>query len=196
MRLVNLAQLNDCIAQRWSPTIGDPTVMGWVTVAAYVLTGYLCMTAARRAPPGDARFWMVLSVVLFCLALNKQLDLQSALTATGRCLARMQGWYENKRTVQLAFMLGLLATGLAIILVAVFRLRHALGRVGFALLGTGLVVTFVLVRAVGFLHIDRLMGATLAGARLNWILELTGLALILGNALWTGRRRACAAADP
>ncbi len=190
MGMMNLTQLSDCIAQHWSPTIGDPTVMGWVTVAAYAVTGYLCMTAGRRAPPGDARFWMVLSVVLFCLAANKQLDLQSALTAAGRCLARMQGWYEHRRVVQVAFILGLLATSLTIMLVALLSLRHALGRIGLALLGFGLVLTFVSVRAVGFHHVDRLIGASIAGARLNWILELSGLCLILVNALSARANRA------
>jgi len=31
------------------------------------------------------------------LAVNKQLDLQSFLTALGRCDARLQGWYETRR---------------------------------------------------------------------------------------------------
>lgn len=181
-----LAQLHDCIAQQWSPTIGDPTVMGWITVAAYALAGYLCLSAARRTP--DSRFWLFLSLVLFCLAVNKQLDLQSALTAAGRCTARMQGWYQNRHAVQLVFILGLLATSVTIMLAAVIRLRHALGRIGLALAGFGLVLTYVAVRAVGFHHVDRLIGLSIGGARLNWILELSGLCLILANALWIRRR--------
>lgn len=185
--MMNLSQLNDCIAQQWSPTIGDPTVMGWITVAAYAVTGWFCLCAAR-AGPQDARFWVLLSLALFGLALNKQLDLQSALTAAGRCMARMQGWYEYRHAVQLAFILGLLASSLTVMLVIFISLRQALGRIGLALLGTGLLVTFIAVRAAGFHHIDRLIGVTVAGARVNWILELSGLALILGNALWTSRR--------
>lgn len=186
--MITLAQLNDCIGQQWSPTIGDPTAMGWITVAAYAVTGYLCLTAARRAPKADAGFWMLLSLVLLGLAVNKQLDLQSALTAAGRCMARMQGWYDNRWTVQVLFILGLLATSLTIMLVAVISLRHALGRIGLALLGFGLVLTYVAIRAVGFHHVDRLIGLSIAGARLNWILELSGICLIFINALAARRR--------
>lgn len=194
MGMLNLAELGDCIAQRWSLTIGDPTALGWATVAAYAVAGLVCMSAARRTSGREARFWVLLSLALLGLALNKQLDLQSALSAAGRCMARMQGWYENKRIVQLAFLLGLLATSLAIMLLAVLSLRHILGRIGPALLGAGLVLAFVAIRAAEFQHIDRLVGTPMAGARLSWILELSGLALILTNALSARRSRARASA--
>jgi len=35
------------------------------------------------------------------LGINKQLDLQTALTEAGRVLARYQGWYEQRQFVQL-----------------------------------------------------------------------------------------------
>ncbi|MDB5657901.1 MAG: isopropylmalate isomerase large subunit [Cypionkella sp.] len=37
---------------------------------------------------------------MLILAVNKQLDLQSALAATGRCIAQFQGWYRARRDVQ------------------------------------------------------------------------------------------------
>src|SRR5882672_1117833 len=36
----------------WSPGIGDPTVMGWLTVAAYFAASWLCVRAFRRAHGG------------------------------------------------------------------------------------------------------------------------------------------------
>ena len=32
----------------WKPGIGDPNVMGWITLAAYVVAGALCIRAAAK----------------------------------------------------------------------------------------------------------------------------------------------------
>ncbi|MGP6089116.1 isopropylmalate isomerase [Antarctobacter jejuensis] len=181
METINLAEVMACVGLRWSPQIGDPSVMGWATVVAYGTASGLCLWAAilRRT---DRRFWLVMSLILAFLCVNKQLDLQSALTATGRCIAQMQGWYENRRTVQMAFIAGLVLIGLSTFLLAAIRLAPALHRVGIALLGFGVLIVFVAVRAVGMHHVDQIINLRLGGARMNWILELSGIILIILNA--------------
>ncbi len=94
----------------WSPKIGDPTVMGWVTVAAYFLAAWLSYRAYRAAHedvephPGVRRLWALLTGALVLLGINKQLDLQTAFTETGRWLAHSQGWYDDRRPVQAVFI--------------------------------------------------------------------------------------------
>ena len=96
----------------WRPGIGDPTVMGWVTVLAYFVVAFLCGRCAVRAKNQAGRtemiFWGVLVVTMVLLGFNKQLDLQTFLTLTVRKVAIAQGWYDNRRVVQLAFV-GLVA---------------------------------------------------------------------------------------
>jgi hypothetical protein len=49
------------------------------------------------------------------LGINKQLDLQTALTEFGRVLADNQGWYDKRQVVQVWFIwrgLGLYVDGL------------------------------------------------------------------------------------
>ena len=45
----------------WSPGIGDPNVMGWVTVVAYAAAGWQCVTLGRKKIPGmpedEKRVW-------------------------------------------------------------------------------------------------------------------------------------------
>ena len=73
---------------RWRPGIGDPTFLGWVTVAAYFAAALACGRAwrlDRRARLAGDRsssptFWLILSLLLAFLGINKQLDLQSLLT--------------------------------------------------------------------------------------------------------------------
>ncbi len=47
---VSLNALNQYTFDRWHPMIGDPNIMGWVTVLCYVTTFILCF--ANLTPPG------------------------------------------------------------------------------------------------------------------------------------------------
>ena len=190
----------DCALARWSPEIGDPTVMGWITVAAYAVAAALAAATALAGRFPEARrrvergFWIAMAVGLAALAVNKQFDLQSALTAVGRCVAQLDGWYARRRAVQMVFI-ALLAGGVVLIaLVGLVLLRHSLARLWLALLGAATLAGFVLIRAVGFHHMDAVIGLQVAGWRLNWVFELGGIALVCLGALWaiaagSGRRR-------
>ena len=162
--------------------------MGWVTVAAYAAAAALAGIVAARGRTRAGAFWSVLAVLLALFAVNKQLDLQSALTAIGRCLAKAQGWYENRRVVQAAFIAVLALAGLGFLAVMLRALRGRLAENGLAAAGTAFLVTFVLVRAVGFHHVDAMLRMPVAGLRMNWILELGGIALIAANAAALLRR--------
>ena len=173
-----------CFQNSWSPTIGDPTVMGWVTVAAYAFAAFLTARLAFGVAGRPERFfWLMLFVVLMFLTINKQLDLQSALTALARCMAKVQGWYEARRGVQTGFILALLgASAVFLLILAVGMWRH-LRRTWMAVLGLVFLTGFVAIRAVGFHHFDVLIKSDVAGIRINWLLELGGIALILANAV-------------
>jgi len=210
---------------RWHPGIGDPSVVGWLTVVAYVVAALLALRAARlhragshrddpprdrahAAEPGQAhnlqalveqarhssrpvtfthqewllvRFWALVFVVMLALGLNKQLDLQTFFTEVLRDLSHAQGWWEARRPFQVAFigLIALCGGGVTIVLALV--MRQVLHRVVGALFGLGALVTFVIVRAASFHHVDVLLGR--GRVRLNWVLELGGIALIVISAL-------------
>lgn len=181
----------ECAALRWRPGVGDPTVMGWATVALYLGAAALAGLVIARSggfPPETRRrerlFWVAMLALLLVLGVNKQLDLQSALTAVGRCVAQLDGWYAERRATQARFILALLAAALAGAVAMALLLRGALWRQGPALLGMALLLGFVLARAVGFHHVDALISARVGGWRLNWILEIGGVALVCFGALW------------
>ncbi|TJZ87712.1 hypothetical protein FA740_00605 [Paracoccus hibiscisoli] len=182
-------ELQECVAGRWSPQIGDPDVTGWLTVLAYVLTAILSIAVWRRLAGRAGRvFWAVLVVVLAFLAVNKQLDLQSALTAAGKCLATAQGWYAERRAIQAGFIATLLATVVLGLVATMLMLRNSLGRDLLALLGLGIVLAFVMVRAVSIHRFDYLIGAQSLGVSNNFLFENAGLLLIALNAVLLLRR--------
>ena len=96
------------------------------------------------------------SLFQFCLShleINKQLDLQSALTEVGRLIAFREGWYEQRRIIQISFVV-LIAFVCAIALIALFVwVRSAPTATTVAFFGTGLVLGFVLIRASSFHHV-------------------------------------------
>jgi hypothetical protein len=47
------------------------------------------------------------------LAANKQLDLQSLMTAADRGMTKAEGWYERRRPIQAIFIIAMALAGVA-----------------------------------------------------------------------------------
>lgn len=181
---------------RWSPGIGDPSVAGWLATFAYFATALGCWQAALRIRPAyrklpalhrEWRLWRVLSALLAALGLNKQLDLQSALTELGRILAESGGWYAERRGVQLAFVAALAALALGATAGAAWATRRTTPPARIAVIGTGALLAFVVIRALSFHHFDRLISQSWLGLRASSLLELAGIAVILLATRWQRR---------
>ena len=209
----------------WSPGIGDPTFVGWITVLGYLVASYLCLRVFRRlrawesepgalrmhaaahlipfllallgrrrrlsALPDDTRIgalWLGLALVLLLLGINKQLDLQTAFTETGRIVSHAEGWYAHRRPIQVGFILCVAMAGAwgfgAVLLLARGRMQSLRG----VLAGTVFLITFVAIRASSFHHVDRFLGYRLGDFKMNWILELGGISFICLGAYRNGVR--------
>ena len=132
----------------WSPKIGDPTIGGWVTVMLYLLAAGSCWISARELALEDIasnerRAWWAISALFLALGINKQLDLQSALTEAGRVLAHYQGWFEQRQLVQLAFIVLVAIICLIAAITLLLWTRSAPTPTRLALIGTTMVLGFV-----------------------------------------------------
>ena len=177
----------------WQPGIGDPTFMGWLTVLAYLITAFSCLICAfshRFLSPlqrvNRIRWlWGFFAIVLLVLGINKQLDLQSLVTVIGKEVALSQGWYQQRRIIQAQFIIGIVIAAL-ILLSVIGRAIYAERRTyRLALLGLMFLSCFIVIRASSFHHIDSLLRWQLVGFRLNWILEIGGIACIATAAIRT-----------
>ena len=168
----------------WSPGIGDPSLIAWLTVVAYFIVAGLCFRNMRllgQENVADRKImglWLALGVLLVFLGINKQLDLQTALTEFGRILSRRMGWYGRRRYVQGVFVGFVGATALGFVLWFLIRGRHLFERMLFPCLGMCGLFAFVLVRASSFHHIDHMLGLKFWGAKVNWVLEIGSLVII------------------
>ena len=166
----------------WRLGIGDPTVMGWLTVVAYFVVAIFCLREAVharrvRAPSEKLLFWGTLTMLLVFLGFNKQLDLQTLLTLTGRRIAIAQGWYENRQVVQI-FFVGCVAVGGFISVALMRRLVRKHADLRLPLLGFVVLLVFVVIRAASFHHVDQLINFRMGGVRMNWVLELGAISLV------------------
>lgn len=174
----------------WSLGIGDPTFIGWFTVFVYLAAMLYCVRAMRRARAEGPRArvlqlaWFVLAGLMLALGINKQLDLQSWLTMVAREFAHRDGWYRERHEVQKVFIRAIVLSGAAAILLGAWLLRRHLRDMWLAGLGAVFIVLFVIVRASSFHHVDFFLSHGPGGVRMNWILELGGIACVL----WGARR--------
>lgn len=180
----------------WRPAIGDPSVIGWLTVAAYGAAAVLCALAARNAPAGgpgtperrERRLWIWIAALMAFLCVNKQLDLQTLFTKIGRELAVRGGWYENRRIFQFLFVLAIAAVGVWGFGLIRRGTRRARRERKLLLYGVCFLIAFIVVRAASFHHVAVLLQTGVLGIRLNWVLELGGIGMIAVSAVRALRR--------
>jgi hypothetical protein len=176
----------------WRPGIGDPTVMGWITVVAYFAAALLCFrqTIAKGTSASREKkvFWSTLTILLVFLGFNKQLDLQTLLTLTGRRIALAQGWYGKRRVIQFIFVVVIAIGGLlSVVVMGTFVRRHPELRL--ALVGLITLLVFVVVRAASFHHVDQVINLHVGGVKMNVVLELGAIALVSLGAWKAGTDR-------
>jgi hypothetical protein len=180
----------------WSPGIGDPTVVGWLTTVLYLICSVSCWILARKLglatvrTSRERRAWRSISVLFLFLGINKQLDLQTALTVAGRMLAHYQGWYEQRQLVQIEFIALIAAMCLISAITLLIWVRDAPISTWLALIGTTLVIGYVLIRAASFHHVNRFffIGRRVFDFRWNWILEMGGIVFVLLASAWRRSR--------
>jgi hypothetical protein len=166
----------------WTPGPGDPSWVAWVSVAVYLAGAWLSWKAAvkeadDREKRGVSRLpwvWLVAGAFLLLLALNKQLDLHNAITHFGRLWAREEGWYRERRSVQLAFTAFGGLVGFALFAMGWWRLVRPHPRYFQAVAGCSVLLGFVLMRMASFHHLDQWLKQEFFAGRLHSWLELTG----------------------
>lgn len=167
---------------RWSPGIGDPTIMGWITVGLYLVCSWQCREVSVKGAGSlsamERLMWHALFIGLLLLGINKQLDLQTAFTELGRVLALQQGWYENRRSVQIYFIYSVLAVAFTLLISALYLAKKSPWPTTISLIGSICLVSFVVIRATSFHHVDLLIVSSFMGISMNWILEIGGIGIV------------------
>jgi hypothetical protein len=173
----------------WHPGIGDPSFVGWFIVFFYFCTAILAFKVYRRCDRlfhsdlnRQKSLWLVAAIILCALCVNKQLDLQSFITASARYYLRLLDLYELKRQIQVIFILTILGIGVVCALTLAVLFRSHFRAQGLVIAGLVFLMAFVAIRASSFHNMDALIRFRVLGISMNWIFEISGIALIAINA--------------
>jgi len=173
----------------WYQHMGDPTVIGWTITIAYFLVTLLCWRAGLKEKtinvniqrrPERHVLWFGLSILFFALGINKQLDLQTLLTALGREIAQANGLYESRREIQLIFVILFVLFCFSSLVALSWWLRGCWRQYLIPILGLALLVSFVVIRAASFQHVDYLISKwrIIGPFRMKYIVELGGILIV------------------
>jgi hypothetical protein len=180
----------------WRPGIGDPTWIGWITVAAYVIAIFSCARTGLRARQknsgiqiGPPAMWFASVAMLFFFGVNKQLDLQTAFIQFGGQIALHEGWYDRRRQVQIIFVL-LWGVALGVMLFIVARKRRQFfERHPLTLAGGIFLAAFTFLRATIFNHADEAVGINMGEGEWMASLELIGIGCFIVASLHAAKMR-------
>ncbi|MBT3630252.1 MAG: hypothetical protein HOB84_15075 [Candidatus Marinimicrobia bacterium] len=153
----------------------------WIVVSIYILVGALTLIKANRYPNGSSvySFWIILTGVLFLLAIVRQFQLHDQLSNFGRHLSLQNGLYPIRRYLQLTTLLALLSTSIGMIIhwSRNYESDTSSGR-SLVFIGTGLLLMIWTLRTVSYHYTDQIIHFDLGLISMSSILELSGLVAI------------------
>lgn len=172
-----------CGARDWWAFAGDPLISGSVFMLSYGLAAWQILRVAARSDGRERQYWRLCGWLFAFQVLNTNLDLHGMIFTTGRCLAKAQGWYEDRREVQMWLLFGLaMLIVLVLLLVLTLFARNIFGDL---ILTTGMVIAlgFTLVKGINFHGLERYYAGLYGPFRGADLIELSGIALALLSAL-------------
>ena len=181
------AEAARCGYTHWQDIWGDPLFSGTVLVLAYAITGVLTLKTARSFRGRERALWVVCGAVLVFQAFNTPLDLHAYVWTTGRCLAKLQGWYKARAQVQVVLLVGLLAATGLFLAACGYLFRGKIIANGKLVLGVVIAVGFTGVKGISLHELAALYGRALGPMKIAEWIELFGIALA-ALAVWTRRR--------
>lgn len=172
-----------CAIDRWTSIWGDPILPATVMMTGYAVAAYFAWLVVRRETGRERMLWGLGMALMLFLFINTHLDLHVLPGAFGRCLAKAQGWWENRRTVQMIFILCVVAAMvLTLVFVVVFFFQNLLSNL---LLTCGCLVSagYLVIKGSGFHQTDHISNLTVGTIPVSVLSEVLGAVMISAGAL-------------
>lgn len=128
-------------------------------------------------------YWIAITITMVLLAFNKHFDLHFLIAVTAKCIAWSEGWYEQRRLLQLWLIAAIFILGVVSLIVLVTYFIRKSRQYYLSIFGAVILLSLFLLRTNSFHGLDEFFGAYVMGIRTVWILEFAGQALILWNAV-------------
>ena len=182
----DVLQAIDAASPIWQQAVFHLSWWHGLVAGAYGVAAWLCFLNVQttKEAQGSGTFWWLAATVLCVLGANVMLQGDVFVTQASRSLARLQGWYGQRRELQ-CLALGLVA-------LAVLGFGHFFSRrvesdapANTHAVGAGLLALLVLlaVRTVSAHGTDAVVNVRYLGLSLGRFFELTALAWVMLGAL-------------
>ena len=172
-----------CGIDDWREIWGDPLLSGAIFMISYGVAALLILRAARDVTGRERRYWRICGFLFIFQFLNTNLDLHALVWTTGRCLAHAQGWYENRREIQLFFLIGLvLLVALILLTVMIVFIRNIAGNL-LLTAGVAIALGFTLVKGINYHGVEQFYGKQLGPFRVADYIEYSGIVIAFLAAL-------------
>ena len=172
-----------CGIEAWSGFWGDPLLTGSLAMASFAFAAIVAFRASRTTRSLERVVWTVSAAIMAFQVLNTPLDLHGLAWATGRCLAKIQGWYDLRYAYQREILIWLALAGGVLLVVTSLALRRDFLRNAMLVLGVLLVVGMTLAKGVNYHHLERFYNFSIGPLAMPDIVELAGIALVVIAAL-------------
>ncbi len=172
-----------CGIDDWMDIWGDPLLSGSIFMVSYGVTAWLILRAALGNTGRERLYWRICGFLFFFQLVNTNMDLHALVWTTGRCLAHAQGWHENRREIQIFFLIALaLLVTIAVLIILIVFLRNILRN---ALLTLGVVVAlgFTMIKGISYHGIEQYYGISAGPFRVADFIEYSGIVLAFFAAL-------------
>lgn len=148
----------------------------------------ICTYVCNCLPMSAHKNWLSIldiSCHISILTWHKQTTWHSvALYWNRQGYCKKQGWYNDRRRFQSVFVIILFTLSLASIALIWWILRKQWHKFLFPLTGFLLLVSFILIRATSFHHVDRFLKTGPSCVRMNWTLELEEIGWVMTSAAY------------
>lgn len=178
----DVLQAIDAASPMWQQAVFRLSWWHGLVAGAYGVAAWLCFlnVQAAKEAQGSGTFWWIAAAVLCVLGANVMLQGDVFVTQASRSLARLQGWYGQRRELQYL--------ALCLIALAAVGFGHFFShrvesdaQTNTHAVGAGLLALLVLlaVRTVSAHGTDALVNARYLGLSLGRLFELSGLVWVI-----------------
>jgi hypothetical protein len=179
-----LIQALDDATGVWEHAIAQLNWHSGIVVLAYVGAAWLCVVNGHISRQNQQAhvFWFLGAAMLCLLGVNTVLQADLFFTQLLRAIAKLQGWYAQRRELQYTAVLLL---GL-IFLLSINRLRALLSEADLpselVAVGLAALLLLFLTRMVSAHNTDLVLNLRLAGVSIGRLLEFAAIGLVIQGA--------------
>lgn len=134
----------------------DDDEVSWFITTLYFMTliiFFRIFLLARRYAV-DSRFWLILTIFILLMGLNKQFDIQTDIKNYIRDIAIYEGWYESRAYIQTLLISFITLIGLITLVKAKFILKRYWIRYKWICLSFGLLIFYISIRLISLHAMD------------------------------------------